>query len=79
MLKFAIAMIGAEVVFAATMGLGGYAMAQPSQVTTVDGTDYPVCSLEDCSDQPNQVGVWIDPDTGTAWLSLGERSYRVTP
>ena len=44
---------------------------------TVDGTDYPLCAEEDCSDQPGQVGVWIDPDTGNHWLSIGERSYQV--
>jgi len=44
---------------------------------TVDGTDYPVCAYEDCSDQPNQVGLWLDTDTGDWWLSLGEKSYLV--
>jgi hypothetical protein len=38
---------------------------------TVDDRDYPVCDEEDCSDQPGQVGVWYDPDTGEAWLSTG--------
>jgi hypothetical protein len=46
---------------------------------TVDGHDYPQCSTEDCSDQPNQLGVWHDTDTDTYWLSVGEHSYRVTP
>lgn len=49
----------------------------PSSTATVDGVDYPVCSEEDCSDQPGQVGIWTDPDTGTQWLSLGEQSYRI--
>ncbi|QFG04563.1 hypothetical protein SEA_JEEVES_88 [Mycobacterium phage Jeeves] len=49
----------------------------PSQVMTVDGVDYPVCSVEDCSDQPGQIGIWIDQDTGNQWLSQGETSYRI--
>jgi hypothetical protein len=52
--------------------------ADPSEHVTVDGTLYPVCSLEDCSDQAAQVGVWFDPDTGNAWLSLGDYSVPVT-
>jgi hypothetical protein len=52
--------------------------ADPSRTVTVDGTDYPVCAQEDCSDVPGQLGVWFDPDTGNAWLSLGEYSVPVT-
>jgi hypothetical protein len=37
----------------------------------------PVCSVEDCSDQPGQIGIWYSP-TGSAWLSVGEVSYPVT-
>lgn len=81
MLKFASIVIGAEIVFAGTFGIGvmtahGTAYAQPSEVTTVDGVDYPVCHEEDCSDQPGQIGVWFDR-SGQGWLSLGERSFRV--
>lgn len=36
----------------------------------------PRCVYEDCSDQPGQIGVWISPDTGEAWISTGEQSYR---
>lgn len=59
------------------VGLSGHAEASPSQTATVDGVDYPVCQQEDCSDQPGQVGLWQDQDTGTWWLSLGEVSYIV--
>ncbi len=45
---------------------------------TVDGIDYPVCAVEDCSDQVGQVGVWIN-SKGQHWLSVGERSYLVHP
>ncbi|AMW64343.1 hypothetical protein SEA_CHIPMUNK_87 [Mycobacterium phage ChipMunk] len=48
-----------------------------SELRTVDGVDYPVCFEEDCSDQPGQIGLWEDKDTGNWWLSLGERSYLV--
>lgn len=50
------------------------ASARPSQVVDVT---VPVCEVEDCSDQPYQLGVWFDPDTNTPWLSLGERSIRI--
>ncbi|CAM9601767.1 unnamed protein product [Phaeothamnion confervicola] len=53
------------------------AHAEPSELRTVDGVDYPVCSQEDCSDQPGQIGVWFNRE-GAAWLSLGERSIPVT-
>lgn len=32
----------------------------------------PVCAVEDCSDQPGQIGVWTDPDTGDAYIEFGE-------
>ncbi|QXO13363.1 hypothetical protein SEA_TROOPER_86 [Mycobacterium phage Trooper] len=62
-----------------TLALGSpaKASAEPIEVRTVDGIDYPVCSEEDCSDQPGQIGIWIDPDTGNQWLSIGETSYRI--
>lgn len=47
--------------------------------TTVDGVDYPICSVEDCSDQPGQIGVWISPDDGERWLSVGEYSLHIEP
>lgn len=49
---------------------------EPSETTTVDGTDYPVCSLEDCSDQLG-VGVWRND--GHAWLIVGDATYPINP
>ncbi|QGJ90982.1 hypothetical protein SEA_BIANCATRI92_84 [Mycobacterium phage BiancaTri92] len=65
-----------------TMALGHPAKASADTVNltelrTVDGRDYPVCVEEDCSDQPGQIGLWEDKDTGNWWLSLGETSYLV--
>ncbi|AYD87112.1 hypothetical protein SEA_NICOLETERA_85 [Mycobacterium phage NicoleTera] len=60
-----------------TMALGSPAKASATELRTVDGIDYPVCVEEDCSDQPGQIGIWIDPDTGNQWLSVGETSYRI--
>jgi hypothetical protein len=37
----------------------------------------PVCALEDCSDQPLQVGWWLDSDTGNWFVSLGDYSVLV--
>jgi len=80
--KRSIALIGVEVAFAGSFLVGGLASfhgtahAQPSQTVTVDGADYPVCYVEDCSDQPGQIGVWFSSD-GRAWLSLGEYSVEV--
>lgn len=51
----------------------------PTTMVTVDGIDYPVCALEDCSDQPGQIGAWQSPVTGQWWLSLGDYSVPVTP
>lgn len=48
----------------------------PSQTATVDGVDYPLCAVEDCSDQPGQIGIWTNAD-GVQWLSLGEFSIRI--
>lgn len=48
------------------------------QVTTVDGVDYPLCAEEDCSDQPGQLGVWINSE-GERWLSVGEYSLFIEP
>jgi hypothetical protein len=46
-----------------------------SEIHNVDM--FPVCELEDCSDQPGQVGMWLDRDTGNWRLSLGESSLLV--
>ena len=37
----------------------------------------PTCSVEDCSDQPGQIGLWLDRDTGNWWFSTGETSALV--
>jgi hypothetical protein len=70
--------------FGGLLGLGfgtAHAHAGPGVINlttmTVDGTDYPVCVMEDCSDQPGQVGLWLDQDTGNWYLSVGETSYLV--
>lgn len=90
-IKITATLIGAQVVMAAAFGLAmpAHAKASPinqwpmvpdaSMTTTVDGTDYPVCAEEDCSDQPGQVGVWFND--GRAWLILGEDggSRLITP
>lgn len=47
------------------------ANAEPSQTATVDGVDYPLCAVEDCSDQPGQVGIWTNSE-GEQYLELGE-------
>lgn len=70
-------------VFGATMALGevylARAEASPATVnlSDIDIDQFPECIEEDCSDQPGQVGVWLDEDTGNWWLSLGEKSYLV--
>ncbi|QPX62176.1 hypothetical protein PBI_INDLOVU_61 [Mycobacterium phage Indlovu] len=37
----------------------------------------PTCVEEDCSDQPGQIGLWLDRDTGNWWFSTGETSALV--
>jgi plastocyanin len=57
------------------------ASADPGDTVTmtVDGVDYPVCAVEDCSDQAGQVGVWFSKSTGHWLLELGEfETYVVT-
>lgn len=48
----------------------------PNTISYDGVTYYPICELEDCSDQPDQVGVWINSE-GQHWLSLGEFSLLV--
>ena len=56
------------------------AHADPEIVNTIDIADIPnidalpTCAEEDCSDQPGQIGLWLDRDTGNWWLSVGESS-----
>ncbi|ATN88438.1 hypothetical protein SEA_DALMATIAN_86 [Mycobacterium phage Dalmatian] len=60
-----------------TLALGTPKASADTELRTVDGVDYPVCAEEDCSDQPGQIGIWVDPDTGNQWLSVGETSYPI--
>lgn len=46
-----------------------------SEVPDID--TFPVCRVEDCSDQPGQIGLWFDRDLGDWYLSQGERSLLV--
>ncbi|QBP31105.1 hypothetical protein SEA_REFUGE_88 [Mycobacterium phage Refuge] len=69
---------------AAGAALGAMALADPYEASadtgdlvTVDGSTFPLCGEEDCSDQPNQIGVWRDSDTGRDFLILGERTYPI--
>lgn len=78
--KITLALIGSEVAVAAAVALGGghmtgVAYADPGVTVTVDSTDYPLCELEDCSDQPNQVGVWSND--GRDWLIVGDNTYPI--
>ena len=46
-----------------------------SQLPDIDSM--PVCHVEDCSDVPAVVsgqdnGIWIDPDTGNAYVECGQ-------
>ncbi|QHB37799.1 hypothetical protein I5G63_gp058 [Mycobacterium phage Imvubu] len=65
---------------------GGWITAQASAdpgPATIDLADIPhpeaipVCAVEDCSDQPGQIGMWLDTDTGNWWFSTGESSALV--
>lgn len=79
--SYAMTAVVAVWAFGLSMALGelylARAEAQPTVVMTVDGAEYPVCAEEDCSDQPGQVGLWLDEDTGNWWLSKGETSHLV--
>ena len=55
-------------------------MPCPNEVRLSDIPDIdslPICTVEDCSDQPGQVGLWLDRDTGNWWLSRGETEFYV--
>jgi hypothetical protein len=45
---------------------------------TVDGVDYPVCSMEDCSDQAGQVGIWYSKSMDHWLLISGEHTQVIT-
>ncbi|QHB38111.1 hypothetical protein KIY75_gp84 [Mycobacterium phage Noelle] len=59
---------------ATLIGLGG---STPTIALTELHGQYPVCFEEDCSDQPGQVGLWQDQDTGNWYLSIGEEGWLV--
>jgi hypothetical protein len=84
------ALIGAEIGLAAMFGVIGAtgqfstATAYAGPIATVTLSELngrfdslPVCAVEDCSDQPLQVGWWLDTDTGNWYVSLGESSVLV--
>lgn len=75
-----VSMLGA--VAAAAIMLFGHpaeASADPGTVnlTDIPVEDYPVCHVEDCSDVPNQEGMWQDRDTGNWYFEQGERTWLV--
>ena len=57
------------------LGAEGIAHAEP--VDTVNLSDVPwidslpTCAVEDCSDQPGQVGLWTSRE-GNAYIEIGE-------
>lgn len=62
---------GAALGTAAAHADGGY-VVYLSDTTVAQIVDaVPVCSEEDCSDQPGQVGMWLDQGTGNWYLELG--------
>ncbi|URC18171.1 membrane protein [Mycobacterium phage Zenteno07] len=73
---------GLAVGLALGLPAGGWltAQAHAEPVPTIDRADIPniealpICAEEDCSDQPGQIGLWLDRDTGNWWLSVGESS-----
>lgn len=77
MKRFAMVLIGAEVVFAAAIGAAG--MHGMTGTAYADSTvpSLPVCVEEDCSDQPGQIGAWQSPNDGRWYVSVGETSYRL--
>ncbi|QDP44665.1 hypothetical protein SEA_NOTHINGSPECIAL_81 [Mycobacterium phage NothingSpecial] len=62
-----------------TLALGSPAKASADTVnlTEIPVEDYPVCQVEDCSDVPNQEGLWEDKDTGNWYFEQGERTWLV--
>lgn len=55
----------------------------PTAPPTINITDIPnidslpVCQVEDCSDQPGQVGVWYSKSTGNWYLERGESTWLI--
>jgi hypothetical protein len=88
--RTAMVFIGAEIGLAAMFGVVGAtgrfstatAYAEPVAAVTLSELNgrfdsLPVCTVEDCSDQPLQVGWWLDSDTGNWFVSLGDYSVLV--
>ena len=80
MFKISIAAIAIGMTIGAGIGAG---VSHADPVRTINLTDIqnveelPVCAVEDCSDQPYQIGMWLDRDTGNWYYSAGEESYLV--
>lgn len=57
--------------------------AVPGPVPTIDLTSIddidvlPTCTLEDCSDVPEQTGLWLDADTGDWYLERGVNTWLI--
>lgn len=67
-----------SIVFALGQLFTARAHAEEINLTTltVDGTDYAVCAVEDCSDQGG-TGLWLDTDTGNWYLEIGDKTWLV--
>jgi hypothetical protein len=56
----------------------GIAMSVPTiDLTELDADSFPECSVEDCSDQADGSGMWLDEDTGDWYLILPNATYLV--
>jgi len=68
------ALAGLAIVATLALGAWGGTAAAHADVVTVDTDtvtlELPRCATEDCSDVDGP-GVWIDPDTGHAYLDAG--------
>ena len=65
----AFAIIGMAIGFSSSPA----AMAAPNTVTI----EFQACSVEDCSDQPGQVGVWTNKE-GRAFLIIDEHTFEIS-
>lgn len=65
------------IAFASLLVLASPASADDQVTVTVDGTEYALCSEEDCSDQVGQIGVWQNSE-GRSFLIVGEETYPIT-
>lgn len=88
MRRASIAVIGAEIAFAASFVVAGvfgtHGVAYADSVDSVALSDIadinalPMCELEDCSDvatvTDSSPGLWVDGDTGDWYLTFSDRS-----